>query len=91
MLPTHPVPPPWLQLLSGAIKMSFVPLLIAVFLTLVGILFFGSLVYFLERGEWNDTHRLYFTNAVTVRCAGVSGGPPPPHVLRLYSFLSASM
>lgn len=56
----------WTQLLSGAIKMSFVPLLIAVFLTLVGILFFGSLVYFLERGEWNDMHRLYFTNAVTV-------------------------
>jgi hypothetical protein len=49
--------------------MSFVPLLIAVFLTLVGILFFGSLIYFLERGTWSDEARQYYTNPTTVRCA----------------------
>jgi hypothetical protein len=40
-------------------SMSYVPLLIALFLTMVGILFFGSLIYFLERGEWEELTRRY--------------------------------
>ena len=53
----------FIQLLSGALRMSLLPLAIALFLAMVGALFFGALVYFVERGEWNDEARAYFNEA----------------------------
>ncbi len=48
-----------LQLISGSIRMSLVPLLLALFLTFVGVLMFGSMMYYAEQGLWDEEHQRF--------------------------------
>ena len=47
------------QLLSGAFRMSYVPLALALFLTMIGVLMLGTLMYYAERGTWDDLRAEY--------------------------------
>jgi hypothetical protein len=56
------------QLLSGALEVSFIPLLISFFVTTIAVLFFGCLLYFVERGTFNETSGVYESSVGHRRC-----------------------
>jgi hypothetical protein len=49
----------WFKILNAAITESGVPLIMMLFVLLIGAVFFASIMYFLERGTWSDTQQLY--------------------------------
>ena len=48
------------QLLSGSIANSIAPLGMSLFITLIGTLVFSALMYYVERGEWNEAEGRYY-------------------------------
>ena len=48
-----------IKLITNALSMSTTPLLMALFLALLGNLLFASGIYYIERGEWSQEQMLY--------------------------------
>ena len=44
---------PWVRVFSAALAQSVQPLMMLVFIILIGVVIFASLMYYVERGEWD--------------------------------------
>jgi hypothetical protein len=61
----------WTRLLRGTLVMSLSPLVMALFLSLVGALFFGSLQFTIECGNWDDNQKAYVNSDGKARCVSI--------------------
>lgn len=70
---------PWLRVFAAALSSSVQPLVMLVFVVLIGVIIFASCIYYAERGEWSDAAGTY------VRVVDGEASPSP------YSSIPASM
>ena len=50
---------PWMRVFARALLLSLQPLLMLVFVVLIGVIVFASAIYYAERGEWDDVSKTY--------------------------------